>query len=40
MEETLRDPPSPDVLKEAVQEYRMDISARRYLAAFGLIAEG
>ncbi|UHD18602.1 glycosyltransferase [Thiocapsa bogorovii] len=36
MEETLRNPPSPDVLKEAVQEYRMDISARRYLAAFGL----
>jgi hypothetical protein len=26
-------------LKEAVQEYRMDISARCYLAAFGLIAE-
>jgi glycosyltransferase involved in cell wall biosynthesis len=40
MEETLRNPPAPDILKEAVQEYRMDISARRYLAAFGLIAEG
>jgi glycosyltransferase involved in cell wall biosynthesis len=39
MEETLRNPRPPDVLKEAVQEYRMDISARCYLAAFGLIAE-
>lgn len=40
MEQTLRNPPASDALKESVQEYRMDISARRYLAAFGLLAEG
>jgi hypothetical protein len=27
------------LVKEAVQEYRMDVSGRRYLAAFGLIGE-
>jgi glycosyltransferase involved in cell wall biosynthesis len=39
MEATLRNPLPPHVLKEAVLEYRMDVSARRYLAAFGLIEE-
>jgi glycosyltransferase involved in cell wall biosynthesis len=37
MEETLRNPPLPEALRDSVREYRMDISARCYLAAFGLI---
>jgi hypothetical protein len=36
----LLDPLPPGVLRKAVQEYRMDISARRYLAGFRLIGEG
>ena len=39
MERTLRDPPPVDVLRAGVEEYRMEKSARRYLAAFGLLDE-
>jgi glycosyltransferase involved in cell wall biosynthesis len=39
MERTLRDPPPADVLRAGVEEYRMEKSARRYLAAFGLLDE-
>lgn len=35
----LLDPMPPDVLKDAVHEFRMGIGARRYLAAVGLIRE-
>ena len=36
MAETLDHPPNPDRLKAAVAEYRAEISAARYLEAFGL----
>lgn len=39
MAEALHNPLPPQVLKQAVLEYRMEVSARRYLAAFGLIEE-
>jgi glycosyltransferase involved in cell wall biosynthesis len=38
MAETLRQPPQADVLREAVSEYRMEVSAARYLRAFDLHA--
>jgi glycosyltransferase involved in cell wall biosynthesis len=39
MHDTLQSPLPADVLKSAVAEYRLEISSRRYLAAFGLVAE-
>lgn len=36
MEETLKNPPPPDFLKQAVNRYTLACSAREYLRAFGL----
>ncbi|BCU08099.1 glycosyltransferase [Allochromatium tepidum] len=36
MEQTLREPLAPEVLREAVNDYRLDVGARGYLDAFGL----
>ncbi|MTW21308.1 glycosyltransferase [Allochromatium palmeri] len=37
MEDTLRQPLAPEILREAANDYRLDVSARGYLHAFGLI---
>lgn len=37
MEETLRRPLPPETLREAVRDYRLEISARGYLEAFGCV---
>jgi len=36
MVQTLREPLAPEILREAVSDYRLDVSARGYLDAFGL----